>query len=177
MAVVAESPSDPPRPPPLSSAPAPGGAASPVDGPTDLDSLWSDQVLPALSGLTKAMYQTAALTSLANGASVVTVENDHHRQNCERKRGDVEAALTAVVGQPVTVRIEVGGEGASAAGAPNARSSSPTPGAAVAPVSDDPDEHLAGHDVHDLPDAPDAPAGGLAALTDAFPGTELIEEP
>jgi hypothetical protein len=43
-------------------------------------------------------------------------------------------------------------------------------------VSDDPDEHLAGHDVHDLPDAPDAPTGGLAALTEAFPGAELIEE-
>lgn len=47
----------------------------------------------------------------------------------------------------------------------------------AAPVTDDPDEHLAGADVHDLDDAPGAPTGGLAALTEAFPGAELLEEP
>jgi hypothetical protein len=133
--------------------------------------LWADTVLPALSGLTKAMYQTAALASIDGNVAVVQVENDHHRQNCDRKRPDVERALSEALGRPITVRLEVDGDGglvAASAGADR--------GPAAAPVSDDPEEHLAGHDVHDLPDAPDAPAGGLAALTEAFPGAELIDE-
>ena len=42
-------------------------------------------------------------------------------------------------------------------------------------MTDDPDEHLAGTDVHDLDDAPDAPTGGIDALTQAFPGAELVD--
>lgn len=133
--------------------------------------MWADQVLGSLSGLTKAMYQSAELASLDGGVAIIRVENDHHRSNCERKRGDVEAALAAIVGAPVTVRLEVDGDGGSSSAAPA------TPGGAPsAPVSDDPEEHLAGYDVHDLPDAPDAPLGGIAALTEAFPGSEIIEE-
>ena len=134
--------------------------------------LWAEQVLPSLAGLTKAMFQTADLLSLQDGSAVIRVDNDHHRQNCERKRGDVERVLTDVVGQPVTITFEIGdGTGGDAASR-----QAPAPRSAPKPVSDDPDEHLAGADVHDLDDAPDAPAGGLAALTEAFPGAELLEE-
>lgn len=127
-------------------------------------------MLPSLSGLTKAMYQSAELVRLDGGTATIRVDNEHHQQNCERKRPDVELALAAAVGQAVTVQFEVGGE-VSATAPPAGGGGRPAP-----QVSDDPDEHLAGHDVHDLPDAPDAPSGGLAALTEAFPGAELIEE-
>lgn len=153
-------------------APAPTDApAAPASGTpaAGLGDLWTERVLPSLSGLTKAMYQSAELVRLDGGTATIRVDNEHHQQNCERKRPDVESALTAAVGQPVTVQFEVGGEVSSAR--PPAGGGRPAP-----EVSDDPDEHLAGHDVHDLPDAPDAPTGGLAALTEAFPGAELIEE-
>jgi DNA polymerase-3 subunit gamma/tau len=183
----------PPADPPPAAAPAPAPApsavapdaevvaatatrdvaaptAAPAPAPTgDLDALWSDRVLPALSGLTKAMYQSARLVGLDGGTATVGVDNDHHRDNCERKRPDVERALSEVVGRPLTVRFEVGGLPATSGDAAR-------PGAAPAPVSDDPEEHLAGADVHDLDDAPDAPTGGLSALTEAFPGAEIIEE-
>jgi hypothetical protein len=130
--------------------------------------LWSEQVLPALSGLTKAMYQSVRLLAIEGGSATIGVDNDHHRDNCDRKRADVERALADAVGRPITVRFDVSGLPAttpSAGGAP-----------AAAPVSDDPEEHLAGTDVHDLDDAPDAPMGGLTALTEAFPGAEIVEE-
>ncbi len=118
------------------------------------------------------MFQTADLLSLDGGTAVIRVDNDHHRQNCERKRADVERVLSDVAGQPVSITFEIGaGAGGDAGSRP-----SPGPRAAAKPVSDDPDEHLAGADVHDLDDAPDAPTGGLAALTEAFPGAELLEE-
>lgn len=131
-------------------------------------------MLPKLAGLAKGVYQSADLISLDGGQAVVRVDNDHHQQGCERKRPDVERVLAEVTGHPVTIVFEVGEGGGSA------RPSSPSRGSGrppSAPVTDDPDEHLAGADVHDLDDAPDAPAGGLAALTEAFPGAELLEEP
>jgi len=130
-------------------------------------------VIPKLAGLAKGVYQSADLVSLEGGSAVVRVDNDHHQQGCERKRPDVERVLSEIAGQPVTITFQVadGGSGRSAgSGGPTGRSSAP-------PVTDDPDEHLAGADVHDLDDAPDAPTGGLAALTEAFPGAELLEEP
>jgi hypothetical protein len=152
-------------------ASSPDAASAPA-----LGELWASQVLPSLSGLTKAMYQSAELVGVEGGTATIRVDNAHHQQNCERKRPDVERALADALGRAVTVRFEVGGEvsssslGSTATGGPAGARRAP------AEVSDDPDEHLAGHDVHDLDDAPDAPTGGLAALTEAFPGAELIED-
>jgi hypothetical protein len=146
-----------------------------VADPDDLSELWSERVVASLSGLTKAMYQSTTLVALEGSSATIAVDNDHHRDNCDRKRPDVERVLSEAIGRPVTVRFEVGGQPAT--------SSEPTPGSAPGQrptpnpaVSDDPDEHLAGYDVHELPDAPDSSGGGIAALTDAFPGAEIIEE-
>jgi DNA polymerase III subunit gamma/tau len=167
---AADAPPPDPTPPP--SAPAAG-----------LGELWSERVLPSLSGLTKAMYQSAELVGVDAGTATIRVDNAHHQQNCERKRPDVEAALTVALGSAITVQFEVGGEVSSAptgsrgvAGGGASGQVGSGPGRSVADVSDDPEEHLAGHDVHDLDDAPDASSGGLAALTEAFPGAELLEE-
>ena len=129
--------------------------------------------MPALSGLTKAMYQTADLVGVDEKQATVRVDNEHHRDNCERKRSDVEAALTAELGRPITIVFEVG---AGSGGGSAARPAPAAAGRPVAPKSDDPEEHLAGTDVHELDDAPDGPAGGIAAITEAFPGAELVEE-
>ena len=158
------------EPSPASPPAAPSAAAPSV--PVGVDALWADQVLPALAGLTKAMFQSAGLLSIDGGTAVVRVDNDHHRQNCERKRADVERVLSDELGRPITITFKIAAEDGSVARP--AASSAGRP--AAPPVSDDPDEHLAGVDVHDLDDAPDAPSGGLAALTEAFPGAELIDE-
>ncbi len=155
-------PAPTPTPTPTPTAPSSGGS---------VDSVWTEQVLPKLTGLAKGVYQSADLISLEGGVAVVRVDNDHHQQGCERKRPDVERVLAEVVGQPVSITFTVADGGSSP------RSGGPSGRASTTPVTDDPDEHLAGADVHDLDDAPDAPTGGLAALTEAFPGAELLEEP
>ncbi|MFN8017485.1 MAG: hypothetical protein U0P45_05120 [Acidimicrobiales bacterium] len=155
----------------------PASSGSPT--PARSRAIWSTKVLPSLSGLTKAMYQSADLLGVDGGTARIRVDNDHHRQNCDRKRADVEQALADALGHPVSIRFEVAaGPGGPAAGsapapAPSSGGRAPRP---VADLPDDPDEHLAGADVHDLDDAPDAPTGGLAALTEAFPGAELLDE-
>ena len=179
--VVAEEPAPPPTPPPAPSSPeppapvasAPAATAPPTSGAdaASVERLWSERVLPSLAGLTKAMFQTASLISVDGSTAVVGVDNDHHRQNCERKRSDVERILSEELGRPVTITFQI------ADGAAGAGPSAPASGRGAAPVTDDPDEHLAGADVHDLDDATDAQSGGIAALTEAFPGAELLEEP
>jgi len=166
----AAEPASAPTPEPAAAPAAPASTSAPSGS---VDAIWTEQVIPKLAGLAKGVYQSADLLSLDGGTAVVRVDNDHHQQGCERKRADVERVLSEVAGQPITITFEVGESGVTA------RSASQSGGAsrpAPAPKTDDPDEHLAGADVHDLDDAPDAPAGGLAALTDAFPGAELLEE-
>ena len=85
-------------------------------------------------------------------------------------RADAPACREIV--SPVRVRLEV------ATGRPRPATPAGAGGPSAAPareVSDDPEEHLAGTDVHDLDDAPDAPTGGIDALTQAFPGAELVD--
>ena len=168
---------DAPTEAPVAEAPAAPAAVAPGAGSGStgsVEQIWTEQVIPQLAGLAKGVYQSADLVSLEGGTAVVRVDNDHHQQGCERKRADVEKVLSEVAGQPVSITFQVGESGVSARSSSQGGASSRPPSA---PVTDDPEEHLAGSDVHDLDDAPDAPSGGLAALTDAFPGAELLEEP
>lgn len=132
--------------------------------------MWNDSVLPSLGGLVKAMYAVGRFTSVADDTATLALPNDVHRQKCEQKRTEVEAALAERLGRPLTLRLvtdDVGpDEGAAIRhdGAPPPRH--PT----------DDEAHLDGQDVHDLDDAPDARSGGLDALTEAFPGSEFVED-
>jgi hypothetical protein len=100
------------------------------------------------------------------GTAIYTLANGPTRDHCEKKRPEVEAALTAHFGRPVPLRLvtdaDVGGP-ASTAPAANA----------PAPAVAEEDEIV---DVHSLEDAPTA-ATGVERLAEAFPGAELVEEP
>jgi hypothetical protein len=113
------------------------------------------------------MFAAGTVVSVANGEVVVSVPNEVHRQKCEQKKADVEAALAAALGAAVRLSLV-----ADVAPAPGRGSVSPEP---VEPV--DEFEELAGADVHDLPDAPDASVGGVDALTEAFPGSTFVDGP
>jgi DNA polymerase-3 subunit gamma/tau len=171
-----------PAPPPAPEAPAPAAPAASAPaasaaasvavaaGPAGLTvervtELWHD--IPGLSGLTKGMFAAGTVVSVANGEVVVSVPNEVHRQKCEQKKADVEAALAAALGAAVRLSLV-----ADVAPAPGRGSVSPEP---VEPV--DEFEELAGADVHDLPDAPDASVGGVDALTEAFPGSTFVDGP
>ena len=126
--------------------------------------LWQD--IPGLSGLTKGMFAAGTVVSVAGEQVVVSVPNEVHRQKCEQKKADVEAALAAALGSPVRLSL-VADAGAPA---PPRGSAASEPAAPV-----DEFEELGGADVHDLPDAPDASVGGLDALTEAFPGSTFVD--
>lgn len=127
--------------------------------------LWAD--LPGLSGLTKGMFAAGTVQSVEGDEVVVAVPNEVHRQKCEQKKADVEAALSSALGTPVRLRLVADGGGASAA-----------PGGSGGPRREPVDEtfeDLGVEDVSELPDAPDAAIGGVDALTEAFPGATFVE--
>ena len=81
-------------------------------------------------GIGAARFATAArLVEVADGAAVVALPNEPHRQRCEEVRADLEAALSAAVGSAVPVRLVVdeGGPGGSSA----------SPNSAAAPADDE----------------------------------------
>ena len=127
---------------------------------------WGDSVLPRLNGLTKAIYGVGRFLPAEDGAAVFALPNDVHRDKCEQKRPEVEAALTAHFGRPIPLRLVTEGD---AGGPPPASPTAPTPPAAS---SVDDDEIV---DVHALEDAPTG-ATGVERLAEAFPGAELVED-
>jgi DNA polymerase-3 subunit gamma/tau len=156
-------------------APAGSGATGGLPGPEAFAEVWNDGDLP-LGGLTKAMFRDGRVVEVADGTAVLAFSNDVHRQKCEGKRPEVEKALSTRFGVPVTLRLTIDGEAAprprpaGGGGGRRAAEPEPEPGADAA-------DHLGGSSVHELDDAPDAPAGGIDALTEAFPGSELVEGP
>ena len=170
---------------PSSSDPAPTNeppAAPPsTGGGLDLarvESSWTDAVLPGLGGLARAMFNVGRFIAVEGTTVVLALPNDVHRQRCEQKRPEVERALADALGTAVTLRLVVDddpdhGDGGGGDRGPSSRWTGG--GGSVRAEPEAADEVLGGRDVHDLEDAPDAPAGGLQALTEAFPGAELID--
>ncbi|HEX2577465.1 MAG TPA: DNA polymerase III subunit gamma/tau [Aquihabitans sp.] len=168
--------------PPAKGDPDPGpapGAETPAAGalptPEQLIAIWNESVLPSLGGLAKAMYAVGRFTATEGSTAVLAFPNEVHRQKCEQKRGEVEQALSERLGSPVTLRLVVDSAG-DRGDDPGDAQAGPRGGGRRAPGPPPEDDFdLGGQDVHDLDDAPDAPTGGLDALTQAFPGSELVE--
>ena len=155
-------------------APEPGaaaaGAATRPAGPSTGAS-WTDRCSRRSPGSPRRCYQTADLVASRASTAVSAVANDHHRQKCERKRADVErgAGRRTSAGRcrsPRGRRGRRGDGGAAAAGrrAAAARRRRPRRATSPSPTSTTSTTRR------------DAPTGGLAALTEAFPGAELLEE-
>jgi DNA polymerase-3 subunit gamma/tau len=153
---------------PQAAASAPAPAPAPAGDVPDRDALtiaWGDSVLPRLGGLTRAMYGGGRFLPPEDGQVVFALPNDVHRQKCEQKRPEVEAALRDHFGRELQLRLVVdpgnGRPPAATAEAP------PDDGASEA----DEMEHI---DVRDTEPAP-AVKTDLDRLTDAFPGAVLEE--
>ena len=181
-------PSDPAPSAPAPSGPAPSGPAQSDPAPSapaaperaagagdlsleQLESIWSTDILGQLRGVTKAMYQAGEFKSLDGLRATFALPNEVHRQKCDQKRSEVEAALTARIGSPVVLDLVVGADISNPA---TRKTEQRRP--AAAPPPDDYDA-LEGASVEELDDAPDAAIGGIDALHEAFPGAELLEEP
>src|SRR5262249_1469633 len=98
---------------------------------------------------------------------VFALPNDVHRQKCEQKRPEVEAALRDHFGRELQLRLVVDPGAGRPAAAPSEQAESP---AAV----DIEEEELEAIDVRDLEPAPDVKTD-LDRLADGFPGAGLEE--
>lgn len=131
--------------------------------------MWDDSNL-GLKGLARAMFREGRFTDVADGTATLELPNAVHRDKCESRRPEVEAALSAHFGTRLTLRLTAdgGGGGGTGPSGGGGRPSDPEPGPAE-------DLDLSVADVRDLPDAPAPAAGGIDALTEAFPGAEFVE--
>ena len=123
-------------------------------------------MLGSLKPGTKAVFGTGRFAASAEGSAVYALANRPTRDHCEKKRPEVEAALSAHFGRPVPLRLVTEDD---AGGPAPASAKAPAPPAAA---SVDDDEIV---DVHALENAPTA-ATGVERLAEAFPGAELVEE-
>ena len=158
-----------------------GGASELVAAAVDR---WIGDIKPTLKGFARAMYSNTTVLGERDGSLVIAVSNETHRMKCEDHRKDVEAAIAAVVGGKVAVRLVIQGGGEhepdnasdsamdhvnSASNVLPMKRSFSTP--ALLPAEED-EIDLA--DLVDVP--PETVVSPIDRLTQAFPGSHLVEE-
>ncbi len=152
-------------------------AASDVTPPSDdVERVWADQVLPGLSGLTKAMFSVGHFVDVGSGRAGTlrfAVPNEVHREKSLQKLEEVEGALSARLGHPVHLELVVDGTSAARAGggtdAPRARPA----------ASRDDEARREADEIGPVDDLADAPADDRSAtqrVIDAFPGAEIVDQ-
>jgi DNA polymerase-3 subunit gamma/tau len=159
--------------PPREQAPAPAApapAAVPAAGGATADhaaSVWASDVMPALKGITRAMFSTTKLLGARDGAVVLAAPNEPTRAKCAQQLSEIDAVLVKVVGGKVPVQIVVDANAAAADDdnvVPMRRNDPPPP----------PDEEV---DITDLVDAPpETVQSPTDRLLQAFPGSQVIDE-
>jgi DNA polymerase III subunit gamma/tau len=142
--------------PPTSAPPPKASAQMPTRD--ELTIVWADNVLPKLKGMVKALFAAGRFVSADENGAVFALPTAPHRQKCEEKRKDVEAALAEHYGRPIPLTLIVeGGEAAA-------------PGRSATAAADE------DVDLDALVDAPAAPTSSIDRLTQAFPGAELLTD-
>lgn len=176
-------PPPPTPPPPTPPAPVAATVSAPTEsGGTTVDlerltRVWSTEVLAQLKPLIRALYAAGTLVGEADGALVIALPNEPHRDRAAQYLAEVEAAVAKVAGRPVRMSLTVDSVPRRAR---DVTGSTTRPGAsapAPEPV-DEAAEHLG--DVHEVRSLPDVPQGEVETpidrLTQAFPGAELLDD-
>jgi DNA polymerase-3 subunit gamma/tau len=111
--------SEPATPP--ASAPDPAAAAA-----RPVPEVWRDSVKSQLKPLVRALFSAGEFTTEVDGVWMFSVPNEAHGAKCAEHQADVEAALSAAMGEPVIIRFIAGGSTASPTSAA-APASAPSP--------------------------------------------------
>ena len=159
-----EHPSQPSSADRPAATPPPAAAAAGIDD-NKIPALFETQVRPALRGMTKAIYMGAHVGAMAGGALVIGFAGEPHRVRAEEYRAEVEKALAAAAGRRIPLSLVV--DHATADHDDNVvqlKRSEPAQA----------DEDIDTGDLVDVP--PDAIVSPIDRLTQAFPGSEIIEE-
>ena len=128
--------------------------------------MWATDIMPALKGITRAMFATTKLLGARDGAVVLAAPNEPTRAKCAQQLSEIDAIMVKVVGGKVPVQIVV--DSNAAADDDNVvqmRRNEPPPPA---------DEDV---DISDLVDAPpETVQSPTDRLLQAFPGSQVIDE-
>jgi DNA polymerase-3 subunit gamma/tau len=176
---------------------ASSSSALPLAGTTVPDA-WEATVKASLKPFVRALYSAGSFSGHDGATWHFSVPNVAHGKKCEEHRADVEAALSAAVGSPITILI---GEGATDdPDHPTPTSRAPTAGASTGATRTSPGSMAsstrpagAGHDSaeaaesiptddepvdpDELTDAPpEAVLTPIDRLAQAFPGSELVAD-
>jgi hypothetical protein len=114
------------------------------------------------------MFQAGRFTSSDGRSCTFAVANDSLREQCERKRAEVEAAIAEHFGSRLSMRLVVDEPGSAGARAP-------------APPSEPPASPSPAHDLDELDDldldggeVADSTSIATARVLDAFPGATEV---
>jgi hypothetical protein len=111
-----------------------------------------------MSNVARSRFSTGRFQDVADGAAVLALPSTIMRDLCEERRPELEGALEAHFGRPVPVRLVV-----------DAGTGAVEPAAGAPPDGDEP------VDLEELVDAPSDRRLGIARLTEAFPGAEVVD--
>jgi len=154
--------------------PTPSAASAPTVAATNAGSdddqipaLFETKVRPGLRGMAKAIYMGARVGTMSGGSLVIAFAGEPHRVRAEEYRSDVERALAAAAGRPVSLSLVVDhGTTAESHDDNVVQLKRAEPAQA--------DEDIDTGDLTDVP--PDAIVSPIDRLTQAFPGSEIIDE-
>jgi hypothetical protein len=151
-----------------------------------VDAAWRGSVLAGLPVKIRSKWRGGRWIEPGDGAIRFAVPNEWHQKACAESRRDVERALGAELGAPVTVAVVVEGEGAPGGGAPGggvgggggvgpAGAVSATGGGpGLGPEPGEPEDEAI--DPAELRDADDVATNGVDLLIRHFGGGQLVEE-
>ena len=159
-------------------AAAPAAPALPARGTNVMTAVaegWQSSILPTLKPMARALFSAGHFVSERDGVLSFGLPNETHRTRCEDFRADVERAIIAQVGAPLTLQLVVDTSGPSddhlASVVPLHKGSGAAAVAArVAPADED----------VDVDELVDAPPGMIKSpedrLAEAFPGSVFVDE-
>jgi len=168
-----DTPTAPPRPASTPSSnhpsqePSTTSAGPSAIGDDQLPALFEKQIRPALRGMAKAIFMGAHVGSVSGGALRISFAGEPHRVRAEEYRGEVERALAAAAGRSIPLNLVV-----DQAATRDDHDDNVVQLKRPEPVQ--PDEDVDTGDLVDVP--PDAVVSPIDRLTQAFPGSEIIEE-
>jgi hypothetical protein len=160
----------------------------------EVDAAWRGSVLAGLPVKIRSKWRGGRWIEPGDGAIRFAVPNEWHQKACAESRREVEQALGAQLGAPVTVAVvveggvgggsAVGGGGATGggggSGTGSARGASAKGGAGAAasaglgPELGEPEDEVI--DPAELRDADDVATNGVDLLIRHFGGGQLVEE-
>jgi DNA polymerase-3 subunit gamma/tau len=155
-----------PAPEPVAARPAPSPGTGVAVSRERVGATWSEQVLPSLKPVERALFADATISNSGDGAITLAVPAGVLAR-CQQSHDAVEAALRRALGAGLTLQIVAGpgGDRIVSSRGPARRDEPPPP--------DD--------EVFDPAELVDAPASqlrrsGVDRLLEAFPGAELIDD-